>query len=152
MQLFALLERCNEQIGSLSELEQLVLRLRRRGEVIVREDAMRTKANTGTCMEEDIFYNYQGDSFPGMLSLGNKRGQRPGYLHLFAGLIKLKEPRGSVYADNQRPGDGGTAGSKVAERESAGAQDCRVFDSGGCPKKSFTAASQDAYIMHHFEH
>ncbi|KAG9064870.1 hypothetical protein KI688_003131 [Linnemannia hyalina] len=57
-----------------------------------------------------VFYNSEGlhplskkvkrNSFPGMLSLGDKRTGRPGYLHHLAGLVKLRKFNGSVWAGN----------------------------------------------------
>ena len=70
-----------------------------------------------------VFYNSEGihplskkiwrNTFPGMLSLGDKRTGRPGYLHHLAGLAKLRRFNGSVSAgtDEARV----TVGLKEAE-------------------------------------
>ncbi|KAG0073086.1 hypothetical protein BGZ89_012154 [Linnemannia elongata] len=79
---FALLEKFYKQIGSLHELEFLDLRV----------DMVNA---LGEVFDDTT---YEQLSFPGLLSLGNKRTGRVGYLDLLSGLNKLKELRGSVYA------------------------------------------------------
>lgn len=99
-------------------------------------------------------YNNQVDSFSGMISLGNKRGQRLGYLHLFAGLVKLMKLGGLVYTD--------TPETKVPVEQwevkwlnenLTALKGCRVFseDEGDvliCPRIFFAViASQDVYFF-----
>ncbi|KAG0288020.1 hypothetical protein BGZ96_008139 [Linnemannia gamsii] len=79
---FALLEKFYKQIGSLRDLEHLDLRV----------DMVNA---LGESFDDTT---YEHCSFPGLLSLGNKRTGRVGYLDLLSGLTKLKELRGSVYA------------------------------------------------------
>ncbi|KAG0376952.1 hypothetical protein BGX24_006959 [Mortierella sp. AD032] len=79
---FALLEKLYKQIGSLVELEHLDLRV----------DMVNTLGESF----DDTTYEHL--SFPGLLSLSDKRTGRVGYLDLLSGLMKLKELRGSVYA------------------------------------------------------
>ncbi|KAG0279730.1 hypothetical protein BGZ95_000393 [Linnemannia exigua] len=79
---FALLEKLYRQIGSLVELEHLNLRV----------DMVNA---LGESLDDT---SYEHLSFPGLLSLGDKRTGRIGYLDLLSGLTKLKELRGSVYA------------------------------------------------------
>ncbi|KAF9135560.1 hypothetical protein BGW39_002308 [Mortierella sp. 14UC] len=79
---FALLEKLYRQIGSLVELEHVDLRV----------DFVNALGESF----EDTTYEHL--SFPGLLSLGDKRTGRVGYLDLLSGLTKLKELRGSVYA------------------------------------------------------
>ncbi|KAG0311700.1 hypothetical protein BGZ97_011685 [Linnemannia gamsii] len=79
---FARLEKFYKQIGSLRDLEHLDLR----ADMV---DAL------GESFDDT---SYEHLSFPGLLSLGNKRTGRIGYLDLLSGLTKLKELRGSVYA------------------------------------------------------
>ncbi|KAK3837710.1 MAG: hypothetical protein JOS17DRAFT_837385 [Linnemannia elongata] len=79
---FAHLEKFYKQIGSLHELEHLDLR-------VDMVNALGESFNDTT---------YEHLSFPGLLSLGNTRTGRVGYLDLLGGLTKLKELRGSVYA------------------------------------------------------
>ncbi|KAF9542193.1 hypothetical protein EC957_002275 [Mortierella hygrophila] len=78
---FAHLEKFYKQIGSLHELEYLDLRV----------DMVNA---LGESFDDT---NYEHLSFPGLLSLGNTRTGRVGYLGLLSGLTKLKELRGSVY-------------------------------------------------------
>ncbi|KAG0077555.1 hypothetical protein BGZ90_006952 [Linnemannia elongata] len=80
---FALLEKFYKQIGSLHELEFLDLRV--------------DMVNALGEVFDDTTYEHL--SFPGLLSLGNKRTGRVGYLDLLSGLNKLKELRGSVLKD-----------------------------------------------------
>ncbi|KAK3846467.1 MAG: hypothetical protein J3R72DRAFT_433870, partial [Linnemannia gamsii] len=84
MQQFALLERLFRQIGQLSELENLGLQ----SEVVPEG----FDENDGTWGMDTYF----GESFPAMLSLGDKEAGRPGFLGHFAGLNKLKIFSGSV--------------------------------------------------------
>ncbi|KAF9934672.1 hypothetical protein FBU30_000996 [Linnemannia zychae] len=79
---FGLLERFYRQIGSLTELEYLDLR-------VDMVDWL------GQSYDET---DYMHHSFPGLMSLGNKRVGRAGYLDLLSGLSKLRELRGSFYA------------------------------------------------------
>ncbi|KAF9091730.1 hypothetical protein BGX23_004879 [Mortierella sp. AD031] len=78
---FAVLEILYRQIGSLTELEYLDLRV----------DMV---DGFGDSFDDTPYENH---CFPGLLSLGNKRTGRKGYLDLLGGLTKLKELRGSVY-------------------------------------------------------
>ncbi|KAF9144097.1 hypothetical protein BG015_000208 [Linnemannia schmuckeri] len=78
---FSLLETLYRQIGSLAELEHLDIRA------------------VAECSEELAYrHSYHDVSFPGMLSLGDEKAGRPGYLDLFSGLKKLRSLNGSVRA------------------------------------------------------
>ncbi|KAF8945539.1 hypothetical protein BGZ47_002484 [Haplosporangium gracile] len=78
---FSLLETLYRQIASLTKLEHLDIR-------------------TVVEYSEEIAcrYSYHDVSFPGMLSLGDEKVGRPGYLDLFGGLKKLRSLNGSVRA------------------------------------------------------
>ena len=82
MERFVHLEKFYKQIGSLHELEHLDLRV----------DAVNALGE----LFDDTTYEHL--SFPGLLSLGNARTGRVGYLNLLGGLTTLKKLRGSVYA------------------------------------------------------
>lgn len=86
---FRLLERFYQQLGQLTQLEYISL-----------------KVQLDTDFGEDDWANemqqwliYQRNTLPGMLSLGDPRTGRPGFLHLFSGWKKLKSLMGSVALD-----------------------------------------------------
>ncbi|KAF9135565.1 hypothetical protein BGW39_002313 [Mortierella sp. 14UC] len=79
---FELLERFYRQIGMLVQLQSLDLRVQH-----------------FHAHGHPINKPHSAVSFPGLLSIGDKRADRPGYLRLLTGLTKLKELRGSVSAD-----------------------------------------------------
>ncbi|KAF9143988.1 hypothetical protein BGX30_014183 [Mortierella sp. GBA39] len=86
---FRLLELFYQQLGQLIQLEYLSL-----------------KAQLDTDLGEDDLMNgmqtwltYQRNTLPGMLSLGDPKTGRPGFLHLFSGWKKLKSLMGSVALD-----------------------------------------------------
>ncbi|KAF9139161.1 hypothetical protein BG015_002152 [Linnemannia schmuckeri] len=82
-QQFAMLEKLYRQIGMLTEVERLDFRLE-----WLDEDGFPTQDSA-----------YDTNAFPALLSLGDARTGRPGYLHLLAGLKKLRKLRGSVFMD-----------------------------------------------------
>ncbi|KAF9135561.1 hypothetical protein BGW39_002309 [Mortierella sp. 14UC] len=82
-QLFAMLEKLYRQVGLLTEVRRLDLRLEWLG-----DEGFPTQNSA-----------YNTNSFPALLSLGDARTNRPGYLHLLAGLKKLQNLRGSVFMD-----------------------------------------------------
>ncbi|KAF9092360.1 hypothetical protein BGX29_010504 [Mortierella sp. GBA35] len=82
-QQFALLEKLYRQIGKLTEVRRLDLRLE-------------WLDDQGVPHEDSA---YDTNTFPAMLSLGDARTGRRGYLHLLAGLKRLQKLRGSVYMD-----------------------------------------------------
>ncbi|KAF9542192.1 hypothetical protein EC957_002274 [Mortierella hygrophila] len=86
---FRLLELFYQQLGQLTQLEYLSL-----------------KAQLDTDLVEDgllngmqLWLTYQRNTLPGMLSLGDSKTGRPGFLHLFSGWKKLKSLMGSVALD-----------------------------------------------------
>jgi hypothetical protein len=88
---FRLLELFYQQLGQLIQLEYLSL-----------------KAQLDTDFGEDDWTNemqqqqwllYQRNTLPGMLSLGDHKTGRPGFLHLFSGWKNLKSLMGSVALD-----------------------------------------------------
>ncbi|KAK3846475.1 MAG: hypothetical protein J3R72DRAFT_433888 [Linnemannia gamsii] len=81
-QQFELLERFYRQIGMLVQLQVLDLRVKH-----------------FHAHGHPINKPYSAASFPALLSVGDIRTDRPGYLRLLAGLTKLKELRGSVSAN-----------------------------------------------------
>ncbi|KAG0279104.1 hypothetical protein BGZ95_002240 [Linnemannia exigua] len=78
---FDSLEQLYEQVGRLTDLEMLNVK------------AFFYDSNQPTSS------NYRVNAFPGMMSVGNRRKGRPGYLRHLRGLSKLKQLAGSVYAD-----------------------------------------------------
>ncbi|KAF9080020.1 hypothetical protein BGX23_002779 [Mortierella sp. AD031] len=81
----ALLERLYRQIGQLIQLEKLVLKARV------------TKPGDDDENGRSAAIAYRHATFPGFLSLGDSTTSRPGFLHLLAGLKKLKVLAGSVH-------------------------------------------------------
>ncbi|KAG0214681.1 hypothetical protein BGX33_001939 [Mortierella sp. NVP41] len=79
---FGLLKQLYRQIGSLTKLSYLDLRT-----LVFDDHGLSTLTPCHRC------------SFPALLSLGDGEWGRPGYLALLGGLTKLRELRGSVYAD-----------------------------------------------------
>ncbi|KAG0279729.1 hypothetical protein BGZ95_000392 [Linnemannia exigua] len=82
-QQFAMLEKLYRQIGLLTEVRRLDLRLE-----WLDDEGFPTQDSA-----------YDNNTFPALLSLGDARTNRPGYLHLLAGLKKLQKLRGSVFVD-----------------------------------------------------
>ncbi|KAG0376953.1 hypothetical protein BGX24_006960 [Mortierella sp. AD032] len=82
-QQFAMLEKLYRQVGLLTEVRRLDLRLE-----WLDDEGFPTQDSA-----------YDTNTFPALLSLGDKRTNRPGYLHLLAGLKKLQKLRGSVFVD-----------------------------------------------------
>lgn len=80
---FGQLEAFYRQIGELVEIQSLDLSVTFYDPQGVRPLNFNTRTNT----------------FPGMLSTGNHRSGRPGYLHHLGGLTKLRELAGSVSAE-----------------------------------------------------
>ncbi|KAF9082396.1 hypothetical protein BGX23_012508 [Mortierella sp. AD031] len=80
---FSLLEQLYSQIGSLTNLEFLIMEIAR------------------TPIDHDSLWswNYKKKTFPAMLTLSDEGSRRHGYLALLGGLTKLRELRGSVYAN-----------------------------------------------------
>lgn len=83
-QQFELLERFYGQVGKLTQLEMLDLRVQH-----------------FHAHGHPLNKPYTTVSFPGLLSMPEKRTGRPGYLKSLTGLTKLKELRGSVSADTE---------------------------------------------------
>ncbi|KAF9899664.1 hypothetical protein EC991_008509 [Linnemannia zychae] len=81
--LFAMLEKLYTQVGLLTEIRRLDLRLE-------------WLDNEGFPTQDSA---YDTNSFPALFSLGDARTNRPGYLHLLAGLKKIQKLRGSVFMD-----------------------------------------------------
>ncbi|KAG0073087.1 hypothetical protein BGZ89_012155 [Linnemannia elongata] len=86
---FRSLELFYQQLGQLTHLEYISL-----------------KAQLDTDFGDDNWVNemqqwliYQRNTLPGMLSLGDPKTGRPGFLHLFSGWKKLKSLMGSVALD-----------------------------------------------------
>ncbi|KAF9104655.1 hypothetical protein BGX29_001481 [Mortierella sp. GBA35] len=80
-----LLKRLYQQIGSLTQLEFLDLR------IAVDVDAL----------DDEEFFDFRYFSFPYLLALADVEAGRTGYLHLLAGLGNLKTLQGSFYADTE---------------------------------------------------
>lgn len=84
---FRLLEMFYRQLGQLTQLEFISLK----AQLDTDEVDQVNRVNQWT--------NYQRNSMPGMLSLGDPETGRPGFLHLFSGWKKLKSLFGSVALD-----------------------------------------------------
>ncbi|KAK3838882.1 MAG: hypothetical protein J3R72DRAFT_180699 [Linnemannia gamsii] len=79
------LEQLYEQIGRLTDLEMLSVK------------AFFYDVNKFWPTASD----YKVNAFPGLMSVGDRRRGRPGYLRHLKGLSKLKQLTGSVYADTR---------------------------------------------------
>ncbi|KAF9338354.1 hypothetical protein BGZ91_008913, partial [Linnemannia elongata] len=86
---FSRLENLYRQIGSLTALQALDLRMVIFDELQL-EDGMAV---------DDWWIHTSSTSFPAMLCIRNTSTNRPGYLHHLSGLKQLKELRGSVSAE-----------------------------------------------------
>ncbi|KAF9092358.1 hypothetical protein BGX29_010502 [Mortierella sp. GBA35] len=98
-QQFELLEMFYRQIGSLTELTCLDLRV----EWKLSDDSV-----VWPCA-----IAFKKTWFPVLMALGHAKTDRPGYLHLLEGLGKLRELRGSVYVDTDE------AKATMGEQEAA---------------------------------
>ncbi|KAF9901055.1 hypothetical protein EC991_006566 [Linnemannia zychae] len=89
---FRLLEIFYRQLGSLTQLEFLSLKVQLDTDFTQTQDE---DYNGG----DGPWLNYQRNSLPGMLSLGDAKHNRPGFLHLLSGWKNLSSLYGSVVLD-----------------------------------------------------
>ncbi|KAF9135558.1 hypothetical protein BGW39_002306 [Mortierella sp. 14UC] len=90
---FRLLEMFYRQLGSLTQLEFLSLKVQ------LDTDFTQTQEAEDDNGVEEPWLNYQRNSLPGMLSLGDDKSNRPGFLHLLSGWKNLSCLYGSVALD-----------------------------------------------------
>ncbi|KAG0279731.1 hypothetical protein BGZ95_000394 [Linnemannia exigua] len=86
---FRLLEMFYRQLGALTQLKFLCLKAQLDTDFV----------EEGEDENEEPWLNYQRNSMPAMLSLGDVKTNRPGFLHLFSKWKKLKSLFGSVALD-----------------------------------------------------
>jgi hypothetical protein len=91
---FEELEKLYRNIGSLTKLEKLTLYAKPIPPANAPADAI-----DGSACPEDWWIRYRYFTFPGLLSLGDAKSGRPGYLHLLKNLTNLQELMGSVSID-----------------------------------------------------
>ncbi|KAG0210326.1 hypothetical protein BGX33_004984 [Mortierella sp. NVP41] len=92
---FSQLEALYKQIGQLTQLSILVMK----ASMVRPTDPAPLMNPNVPADEEGIWFGYQNLSFPGMLSLGDPKTGRPGYLHHLKGLKNLRLLLGSVAVD-----------------------------------------------------
>jgi hypothetical protein len=105
--LFTKLEKFYTQLGNLTDLEYLDLRVVESSQDDDDNDEADHTNDAAAAQPSSPFNNYSSDAgtannlLPGLLSLPNNDTGRPGYLHLLSGWTKLKELRGSVCVDTE---------------------------------------------------
>ncbi|KAK3837931.1 MAG: hypothetical protein JOS17DRAFT_732226 [Linnemannia elongata] len=93
---FAQLEKLYTNIGSLTKIEELTLYAKPIPPATATAEAIAASSSP-----EEWWIRYRYFSFPGLLSLGDKKTGCPGYLHLLKGLTNLQQLMGSVAIDNK---------------------------------------------------